>query len=54
MIGTFFVKAATVPATASASRWRCGDGDVVAKSVNSGVHMESGQKLTIWSGSQME
>ena len=53
-IGTFLVRTATAPATASASRWRCGDGDVVARSVNSGVQIESGQKLTMWSGSQIE
>ncbi len=48
------VSTAAAAATAMPSRWRCGDGDAVARSVNSGVQMESGQKLTMWSGSQME
>jgi len=46
-IGTFLVITATAPARASASSWRCGEGDLVARSVNSGVQIESGQKLTI-------
>ena len=53
-IGTFFVSTAAAAATAMASRWRCGDGETVARSVNSGVQIESGQKLTMWSGSQIE
>ena len=36
-----------VAATAMASRCLCGEGETVARSVNSGVQMESGQKLTI-------
>ena len=46
-IGTFFVSTAAAPATAMASRWRCGEGEAVARSVNSGVQIESGQKLTM-------
>ena len=52
--GTFSVSAAAAAATARPSRWRCGDGEAVARSVNSGVQIESGQKLTMWSGSQIE
>jgi hypothetical protein len=52
--GTFLVKTAAADATAKPSRWRCGDGDALARSVNSGVQIESGQKLTMWSGSQIE
>ena len=51
---TFWVRTAAADATASPSRWRCGDGDALARSVNSGVQIESGQKLTMWSGSQIE
>jgi hypothetical protein len=53
-IGTFLVSTAAAAATAIPSRWRCGEGDVVARSVNSGVQIASGQKLTMWSGSQIE
>ncbi|BBY41727.1 hypothetical protein MCEL_00220 [Mycolicibacterium celeriflavum] len=52
--GTLRVNTAAAAATAIPSRCRCGDGETVARSVNSGVQMESGQKLTIWSGSQIE
>jgi hypothetical protein len=52
--GTLEVSTAAAAATDMASRWRCGDGETVARSVNSGVQMESGQKPTMWSGSQME
>ena len=52
--GTFSVSTAAAAATAMPSRWRCGDGEATARSVNSGVQIESGQKLTMWSGSQME
>jgi hypothetical protein len=45
--GTFFVSTAAAAATAIPSRWRCGDREAVARSVNSGVQMESGQKLTM-------
>ena len=45
--GTVVVSAAAAAATAMPSRWRCGDGDTVARSVNSGVHKASGQKLTM-------
>ena len=45
-IATRRVSAATAPATASASRWRCGECDTSARSVNSGVQIASGQKLT--------
>ena len=45
---------AAAAATDRPSRWRCGDGEAVARSVNSGVQIESGQKLTMWSGSQIE
>ena len=45
--GTFSVSTAAAAATAMASRWRCGDGETVARSVNSGVQIESGQKLTM-------
>src|SRR5262245_30424849 len=53
-IGTCLVITATAAATASAWTCRCGEGEVVARSVNSGVQIESGQKLTMWSGSQTE
>jgi hypothetical protein len=53
-IGVFSVSTAAAAATARPSRCWCGDGETVANSVNSGVQMESGQKLTMWSGSQME
>ena len=53
-IGVRLVSTAAAAATAMPSRWRCGDGETVARSVNSGVQIESGQKLTMWSGSQME
>ena len=45
--GTFLVSTAAAAATAMPSRWRCGDGETVARSVNSGVQIESGQKLTM-------
>jgi hypothetical protein len=40
------VSAPTAPDTASASRWRCGECETSARSVNSGVQIASGQKLT--------
>ena len=46
-IGTFLVSTAAAAATARPSRWRCGDGEEIARSVNSGVQIESGQKLTM-------
>ena len=45
--GTFSVSTAAAAATANPSRWRCGDGEALARSVNSGVQIESGQKLTM-------
>lgn len=41
--GTRSVSTAAAAATDRPSRWRCGDGDAVARSVNSGVQIESGQ-----------
>lgn len=52
--GTLLVSTAAAAATAIASRCRCGVFETVARSVNSGVQIESGQKLTMWSGSQIE
>ena len=46
-IDTLRVNTAAAAATAMPSRLRCGDGDAVARSVNSGVQIESGQKLTM-------
>lgn len=52
--GTRSVSTAAAAATASPSRCRCGEAEAVARSVNSGAQIESGQKLTMWSGSQTE
>jgi hypothetical protein len=45
--GTFLVSTAVAAATAMPSRCRCGEGELSARSVNSGVQIESGQKLTM-------
>jgi hypothetical protein len=52
--GVLEVRTAAAAVTDIPSRCRCGDGDAVTRSVNSGVQMESGQKLTMWSGIQIE
>ena len=46
-IGVLLVSTAAAAATAMPSRCRCGEGETVARSVNSGVQIESGQKLTM-------
>ena len=46
-IGTFLVSTAAAPATTIASKCLCGEADTVARSVNSGDQMDSGQKLTM-------
>ena len=45
--GVFLVRTAAAALTAMPSRWRCGLGEALARSVNSGVQIESGQKLTM-------
>ena len=45
--GTFSVNTAAAAAIANPSRWRCGEGEAFARSVNSGVQRASGQKLTM-------
>jgi len=45
--GTRDVMTPAAAAMASPSRWRWGECDTVARSVNSSVQIESGQKLTM-------